>query len=62
MIAYDFYNFVRTYAVAMNFLDFGWFLAGCAREKSPNCVGPIRNTRIMMGLGNRDSQPADCQS
>jgi hypothetical protein len=30
----------RTYAVAMNFLDFGRFLAGCAREKSPNCVGP----------------------
>jgi len=30
----------RTYAVAMNFLDFGRFLAGTAREKSSNCVSP----------------------
>jgi len=30
----------RTYALAMNLLDFGRFLAGCAREKSSNCVSP----------------------
>jgi hypothetical protein len=24
----------------MSFLDFGRFLAGCAREKSSNCVSP----------------------
>ncbi len=33
-------NINRTYALAMNFLDFGRFLAGCAREKSSNCVSP----------------------
>ncbi len=32
----------RTYALAMNLLDFGRFLAGCAREKSSNCVSPNR--------------------
>jgi len=32
----------RTYALAMNFLDFGRFLAGAAREKSSNCVSPTR--------------------
>jgi len=30
----------RTYALAMNLLDFRRFLAGCAREKSSNCVSP----------------------
>ncbi|WP_448598710.1 HD domain-containing protein [Thermoleptolyngbya sp.] len=31
-----------TYALAVNYLDFGRFLAGCAREKSSNCVSPKR--------------------
>jgi len=33
----------RTYALAMNFLDFGRFLAGAAREKPSNCVSPNQN-------------------
>ncbi|WP_448598457.1 hypothetical protein [Thermoleptolyngbya sp.] len=34
----------------MNFLDFGRFLAGAAREKSSNCVSPTYiNSRFWIG-------------
>jgi len=38
------FDSVRTYALAVNCLDFGRFLAGAAREKSSNCVSPICKT------------------
>jgi hypothetical protein len=47
-------NLDRTYALAMNCLDFGRFLAGVAREKSSNCVSPVRNLNLeIKGLGIR---------
>ncbi|WP_448596576.1 hypothetical protein, partial [Thermoleptolyngbya sp.] len=42
---------IRTYALAMSFLDFGRFLAGAAREKSFNCVSPINSGFWIGGFG-----------